>query len=666
MTNSGQKISNRSPYLYSREMDRFVDTNEVLQTVFFKGDADIPADILQIFKESNIDIRKVSDERDLLHVTDNKLPDLVIIGIDDEGIKSSINHIMSVYEANNIFCVTVYNSQKNKLPDHYSVDEVINLSDNDQKIRNRIKLIRKRILERRLANNNQKNLEWGLRHIAVVDELIKRSLGGYDIETVFNYIVQVITETLFVDYCEILKQDTDHQLLDIKSFFGNYSPEKREKSFNIAEDELAWKTLTSSELLVVDDFYDDSSYIIPQYLKNYHIVSGISITIPGESEPYGIMRVFTNRRRYFSSNDTAFLQSVVNILAVLIERKEYEIALHRSEKTVRTILETSLECIITIGNDGTILSFNKAAENVFGYEYDEIKGRKVSMLFSPPYNDKFEQLFENKPGLSIPGYLSKGEVTGRRKNGESFPMEIEISRVELKDMEILTCVTRDISERRRLEHEILDISEEERKRIGRDLHDGLGQMLTGIGLMSQNLASKLKKEGFPGTNEIEEITELLKEADEYARNLSRGLVPIEMKANGLSKSLKRLTDNIQKTGGISCRYSERGEPLIYDNTEALHLYRIAQEAINNALKHGKATDIRVELENNDQEIRLVVSDNGIGFPEEENENPGIGVRIMNYRARMIGGTLSIERLENMITKIICNVPHNINSREFMT
>lgn len=666
MTNSGQEISNRSPYYYSTEMSRFVDDNDALQSVVFMKNADIPAGILQIFNEYNFDIRKVSDETDLLNLADNKLPDLVIVGIDDEGITSSIDQFMSVHGTKKILCVAVYNSKNNEIIDYDRIDEAIDLSDNDQKIRNRIKLIRKRIPERRRANNDQKKLEWGSRHIAVVDELIRRSLGGYDIKTVFNYIVQVITETLFVDYCEILKQDTDHQLLDIKSFFGNYSPEWGMYSFNKSEDELACKTLTSSELLIVDDFYDENIHIIPQYLKNYHIVSGISISIPGESEPYGIMRVFTNRRRCFSTIDTAFLHSVVNILAVLIERKEYEMALRRSEETVRTILETSLEGIITMSKDGKILSFNKAAENIFGYEYAEIKGSKISKLFSPPYNDELELLFEKKTDLSIPEYLSKGEVTGRRKNGAGFSMEIEISEVKLKDMEILTCVTRDISERRRLEHEILNISEEERKRIGRDLHDGLGQMLTGIGLMSQNLASKFKKEGLPGTNEIEEITKMLIEADEYARNLSRGLVPIDMKANGLSLSLRRLTENIQKTGGVFCRYSEKGEPLIYDSTEALHLYRIAQEAINNALKHGKATDISVVLESKEQEIRLTVSDNGIGFPVEEKENPGIGVRIMNYRARMIGGTLSIERLGNGITKIICNVPNNINSREFMT
>ena len=125
-------------------------------------------------------------------------------------------------------------------------------------------------------------------------------------------------------------------------------------------------------------------------------------------------------------------------------------------------------------------------------------------------------------------------------------MDLAVSEVELGDRTIFTGIVRDISERRRLEKELLNASEEERRRIGQDLHDGLGQMLTGIGLLSQDLARELEAEGHERADDMAEITEHIKEADQYARDLSHGLIPVDVEANGLTEALRRLAQNAER------------------------------------------------------------------------------------------------------------------------
>jgi len=212
---------------------------------------------------------------------------------------------------------------------------------------------------------------------------------------------------------------------------------------------------------------------------------------------------------------------------------------------------------------------------------------------------------------------------------------------------------RDITVRRRLEHETLRTSEHERRRVGQDLHDGLGQMLTGISLISGNIARRLTLEGHSMGDELVEMTDLIRDADRLSRNIARGLVPVEMEGEGMSAALSALCDNARKFFSVECEYSEEGDVSVKDGGAASNLYRIAQECVSNVVKHGRATKIDVSLVGKGSGLTLKVTDNGVGFPDELKKDRGMGVDIMRHRARVINARLDISRAQEGGTVVTC-------------
>jgi PAS domain S-box-containing protein len=213
----------------------------------------------------------------------------------------------------------------------------------------------------------------------------------------------------------------------------------------------------------------------------------------------------------------------------------------------------------------------------------------------------------------------------------------------------------DITEQKRLERQIQEISEQEKRRIGQDLHDGLGQYLTGIAFMSRLLQRKLAEKQLPEAVEAEKIATLVNKTVFQARDLARGLCPVELENNGLHAALQDLSCTTEKLFNISCTVECDSNAGISDNNTALHLYRIAQEAINNAVKHGKARNIIVALARTGRNVTLKIEDNGIGFPKSDHKSKGIGLRVMNYRAGMIGASLSIESQRTGGTIVTCRL-----------
>ena len=344
--------------------------------------------------------------------------------------------------------------------------------------------------------------------------------------------------------------------------------------------------------------------------------------------------------------------------------------LEQQAAVARAIIETTVDAVITIDVHGHIELFNPAAERIFGYAAAEVVGQNVSVLMPEPYRSEHDGY--------IQAYLETGrrriigigrEVTGRRKDGSTFPMDLAVSEVKLGDRTIFTGLVRDISERRRLEREVLQSAEEERRRIGQDLHDGLGQQLTGIGLIARGLARRLDAEGSAAAGEAHEIAQFIQEADEFARTLARGLVPVDLEANGLAEALGRLCANAERFFGITCSVEAHDA---YDGAYPVphptHLFRIAQEAVTNAVRHGRAKHVAITLATGAEQVRLRIADDGVGFPGEVHaggtvrapswpqDNHGMGVRIMQYRAQIAGGTIDIRPGVDGGTVVSCTVP----------
>lgn len=197
-------------------------------------------------------------------------------------------------------------------------------------------------------------------------------------------------------------------------------------------------------------------------------------------------------------------------------------------------------------------------------------------------------------------------------------------------------------ERRELEKRILDISEREQARIGQDLHDGLCQHLVSTAFSANSLHQQLAGRAPMEADKAAEISELLDESITQARLLARGLYPVRLEEEGLATALQELAENVQSRFNVRCALFSTGQGQAPDQSVAIHLYRLAQEAINNAIKHGRPRTVRLDLRQEGTTCELSVTDDGQGISRGERRSDGMGLRIMEYRARMIGGTFEVQ------------------------
>jgi signal transduction histidine kinase len=216
-------------------------------------------------------------------------------------------------------------------------------------------------------------------------------------------------------------------------------------------------------------------------------------------------------------------------------------------------------------------------------------------------------------------------------------------------------LTEEIAERERLERELLEISEREQRRIGQDLHDSLCQHLTGATLAGQVLEEKLAALHLPLAADAGKMVELVEEGIDLSRNLAKGLYPVEMAADGLMLALEEYAAAASELFKVACRFECDSPVLIHEPATAGHLYRIAQEAVGNAIKHGKARNILIRLDASEEGTVLSIKDDGIGLPEPLPENRGMGLRIMAHRAGMIGGMFKARRDETGGTLVSCEL-----------
>jgi PAS domain S-box-containing protein len=285
---------------------------------------------------------------------------------------------------------------------------------------------------------------------------------------------------------------------------------------------------------------------------------------------------------------------------------------------------------------------------------------------------------DSAPGeYSLRGVLSEDQATVReafnkaRHERVPFDLEYRIARPDGSIRHVHTMVEpvldahgnvlklvgtlQDITDRRQLEKEILQISEREQSRIGQDLHDGLCQHLAGIEFRLLALKQKLEEKSKPQAADAAELARLIREGIEQTRTLSRGLSPVMLEPDGLMNALQELAIATEKAFKISCALNCPTPLLVYDNAVATHLYRIAQEAVQNALRHGKAKTIVVHLLRQNDRLVLAVKDDGVAFTKPPPRHPGMGLRVMQYRAGMVGGSLIVQHEPGVGTSVLCSL-----------
>lgn len=228
--------------------------------------------------------------------------------------------------------------------------------------------------------------------------------------------------------------------------------------------------------------------------------------------------------------------------------------------------------------------------------------------------------------------------------------------LEVRANDRAIALTSEIATRKNLENELLRISEREQRRFGQDIHDSLCQHLTATALAGQVLSERLDGEKNPEAPRAARVVELVEQGIELSRDLAKGLNPIEMRAYGLMEGLEQFAGSTSKLFPVACRF-ECDEPVPFNDADAAtHVYRIAQEAVSNAIKHGKAKNILIRLETSDRGKVLKVVDDGVGFRLPRDDSKGMGLRIMGYRASLVSGHLDIQAQEGSGACITCFVP----------
>lgn len=345
----------------------------------------------------------------------------------------------------------------------------------------------------------------------------------------------------------------------------------------------------------------------------------------------------------------------------LTENRRALLELQHEKHRLKSIVETAIDAIIIIDKLGLIESFNPAGERLFGYRADEVIGSNVSMLMPEPFATEHTGYLQRYLQTGQAKVIGIGrEVQARRKDGTQFAADLTVS--EFHDGKLLfTGIIRDITERKRMEAEILHIAETEQRRIGQELHDDTQQQLTGLAMIARHVADSLTALMPENPRladivpKVDRIANGLRNTNQSLRVLARGLVPVQVDAHGLRNALSRLAEQIQATHGAECVLTATDGVDVNDNRTATHLYRIAQEAANNSLQHGAASKIAINLLRSDRHLFLEIVDNGCGLPGNH-ESSGRGLQIMAYRAGLIGGVLAVRPNEEGGTIVRCSLP----------
>jgi PAS domain S-box-containing protein len=338
--------------------------------------------------------------------------------------------------------------------------------------------------------------------------------------------------------------------------------------------------------------------------------------------------------------------------------KRTERDLQQERNFISTILDTVGALVTVLDEQGRIVRFNRACEISTGYAFPAVQGKRIWDFFLLQEEAESARKVISQLGADLlPQDFQSHWVT---RHGTCRLIAWSCSRMPQSEegSNYIIATGIDITEREQLEKALLEISAREQRRIGQDLHDGLGQHLTGIAFMAKVHEEKLARQDQVDAADAAKIVRLVNEAIHKTRELARGLLPVMSDAQGLMSALQLWAQEVEDIFGISCKFECETTVLIHDDNVATHLYHIAQEAVNNAMKHGSAHNIQLRLMAEKDIGALQIIDDGTGIPDDRQNTQGMGLHIMGYRAAMVGGRLEVKRNDPRGTIVTCSFKMN--------
>jgi PAS domain S-box-containing protein len=335
-------------------------------------------------------------------------------------------------------------------------------------------------------------------------------------------------------------------------------------------------------------------------------------------------------------------------------------------ETQARMLETLREAVAMVQPDGIIRLANASFDRLFGFATGGAIG--TSLVHHVATDDSasdesFDRLMHEAAAQPV---ATRVERECTRCDGEPFIASIAAAAIHLADGAHWLVTFTDVTERKEMEREILEIANREQLRFGSDLHDGLGQDLTGIALMLRGVVAQLRKEDSRVQADIEEVIALVNGAIDSTRSMARGLSPVGADRGGLIAGLQSMaTRGIDRYGVRTTLTTRLHEPLELNDARATHLYRIAQEALTNAVRHGRVSEVAIDLATGDGQLTLTILDNGRGLEPKLAARGGMGLKLMRYRAQMVAGELTIANRPEGGLMVRCVCPHRISGDSTM-
>lgn len=343
-------------------------------------------------------------------------------------------------------------------------------------------------------------------------------------------------------------------------------------------------------------------------------------------------------------------------------RQRTEKTLREQDSVLRSILDSMGDGVVVVDGNGNIIAFNPAAEKLFHHNPTGRNAMQWVRDIESAQVDGFNP-DADKPSplrMAVAGHLSGSHEISLCVNPEADIRVLGITSQPLMGGQDaatgMVMVITDLTARRTVEKKIAEASEREQRRIGRELHDGVCQHLVGVAFAAGSLQSSLESRSLVTEAEAAgEIARLINDAISEARNLAHGLYPAGLE-EGIEIALHTLASTTHKRTGILCTARVADDSTVVDPVSAVHLYRIAQECVSNACRHGEAKSITISLEQQSGQLKLVVADDGKGMDTSSTTNRGIGLNVMRHRASLMGGGLEIVSHAGQGTRIICNLP----------
>lgn len=426
------------------------------------------------------------------------------------------------------------------------------------------------------------------------------------------------------------------------------------EGFESGQDALEWLTGESADLLLLDLKLADlpALQLIERLRERGRDFPFVVITGHGdERTAVDVMKRGAVDYVMKESGVLDLLPAIVRRALGAIERErklvDVTATVLRSEERHQKIVQTALDGFVSFNAEGRVLEVNSALCDLLGRTSEELLRTKLFDIETTLGPQEMRQHLTQLRGLGFVRCFT------RLKGHDGKIVDVEIS-MRADGNEFFGFI-HDVSEQRRLEREVLEIGEAERRRFGCELHDNLGQQLTALELMSVALTRDLKRIAPALAKPAASIAESARKMIAQTRQLAHGLAPVALGTEGLRAALADLAQLTAATG-IECELQCSRPVRIADMEAATHLYRIAQEAVNNALKHAKASRIILTLAERDNCIELAIEDNGRGLPERHSKKPGMGLRVIHHRARLIGAHLQVTSKPKEGVRVACSLP----------